>query len=136
MSLFSTILIEITYCNNCIMVCDYNESTADVFLHTIYYFHVAMYVCWQHDLYLIQNLINYKHCPLKYKCFVGWCITSNKTFQYLLLNTTHGEMAPKLNTNLRATSMLTGCTSYTSNYQTSPFLKLITDFLIIFNLDT
>ena len=68
MSLFSTILKKITYCNNCIMVCDYNENTADVFVHDIYYFPETSYnVCPKHDLYLIQNLINYKHCPLKYK---------------------------------------------------------------------
>ena len=49
------------------MVCDYNEYTADVFVHAIYYFPVTMYVSPKHDLYLIQNLINFKHCPLKYK---------------------------------------------------------------------
>ena len=48
------------------MVCDYNENTADVFVHAIYFFPVTMYVCPKHDLYLIQNLKNYKHCPLKY----------------------------------------------------------------------
>ena len=38
MSRFSTNLKKSTYCNNCIMVCDYNDNTADVFVYAIYYF--------------------------------------------------------------------------------------------------